>query len=165
MLYVILGFIIPLFISLFYWREKIMVALGTGFVGIVFGFLFWMLVGGFIGAFLPVEAQVTEQKLYALNDGSNVEGHYFLMSGHIDEEPVYKYIVETEKGFHMETINIEKGYIKETDGQPIMKTYRQKFKDGTYWLIASSLFLDVFDYVEFYIPKGSVINEYSIDLQ
>ena len=165
MLYVILGFSVVLLVSFAYYGDNLITAFYNSLLGILLGFSVWVLIGGIIGVFLPVEVQVTEQKLYALNDGSNTEGSYFLMSGHVDEEPVYKYIVETEKGFHMETINIENVYINETNGQPIMKTYRRKFKDDIYWWIALPIYLDTFDYVKFYIPKGSVINEYNIDLQ
>lgn len=132
--------------------------------GTLVGLLMWLVVGMIMGCILPTEYEMASQPIYAMNDGSSSEGAHFLFSGYYDEKFVCRYIVETEKGKHIEQVNADKAYIVEQDvAQPYVERYEEVYTIDWYWWIALPMNNDV--YYKFYVPSGTVVTSYNIDLQ
>lgn len=134
-------------------------------VGGFFGALCWVIIGGLIGAFLPTEEYVvSETKLCALKDSAEMEGRYFLLSGYCDEDLVYRYVVETERGKQIKELNVTNNvYLKEGDYEPTIITYGHKLKHKWHYLFAGP---PDSNYTVFMVPEGTVLSdEYEIDLE
>ena len=96
--------------------------------GLFMGFIFYLFIGGIIGVNLPLNEICEEQKIYALNDSSSIEGQNYLFSGYVDEELVYRCVIDTDKGKHIKEINADNVYINEGNYTPIVKHYSYKFE-------------------------------------
>lgn len=131
-------------------------------VGMLLGLIPSVFIGGIISIQLfgtiPLECSYS-QNLVALKDNSSISGSFFLGYGDINSEMNYVYAVESEKGITTVTIDQDKYkvYIKYTDGQPYVE-YWDAPED--LWRLSAE-----YPYYVFYIPNGSVINAYEIDLE
>jgi hypothetical protein len=146
----------------FFWVEKVLLGFVNVLTGFMFGVLLLFTLGSLVGDFLPQVEEYKEQEIYALNDSSSTEGSKFLFSGHIDEKLVFRYVIETDKGKHIEEIKgIDKVYIKEGNYSPVLRIYSYDLKeDWHYWVAIPS-----FDkYYVFYVPENTVTDEYNINL-
>lgn len=163
MIFILLGLILGFLYGL---QEEgfsfgILVALG----GFLAGSFIWFIFGGIVGITLPTVDKVQEYELCALNDNISIQGRKYLFSGRIDGELVYRYIINTEKGKHIEESEIDNVYIKEGNYKPMIKEHTTDFKKDWYYLFCFPLFTDIDNYIEFYVPEGTVTNEYDIDLK
>lgn len=130
--------------------------------GILVGFIVWITVGSLIGLKMPTENYTETKSLYALQDGEKISGIFYLMGGTVDQKQVIKYITDGELGKHIETQEAKNSYIKEGYSDPYLEIHKQRFKKD--WYILFSMCWSTDKYV-FYVPSGSVINEYDIDLE
>ena len=112
----------------------------------------------------PVEIiSSTDHKIVALQDNFGLEGNFFLGSGYVDDELSYTYMHYVEGcGYKAETVDASNAYIEFTDEQPYVSIVRYQFKDGwrNYFTIPYNSG-DAF----FYIPEGSILQNYNIDLK
>ena len=131
---------------------------------LIIGFIVWLFVGGIIGCFLPKVEVVEEHELCALSDSSSVEGVNYLFSGYIDEKLVCRYVIDTERGKHIEEEKTDNVYIKEGNYTPTVKIHRMDLKKDWYDWFAHKLFVEGY-YVEFFVPENTVTSEYKIDLR
>lgn len=131
-------------------------------LGFCIGFILWFFIGGLIGAGLPMVEVVEEQEICALNDSTSVEGASYLFSGYIDKDLVCRYVINTERGKHIEEVDTDNVYIKEGDYTPTVKIHRYKFKKEWYYWFAHDIFAEY--YVEFFVPENTITSEYNIDL-
>ena len=163
MLFVIIGIILGI---IFGWKdgyEAIEAVLG-GLIGFIIGLFVWFIVSAFCNN-LPYNEIVTTQPICALNDSSEVEGQKFLFSGYIEENLVYRYVVDTERGKHIEECNVDDAYIKDIESnKPYVEIHKYEFKSGWYYLFAID-FKSAENYQVFYVPNGTITNEYNVDLQ
>lgn len=172
MIYIIIGVIIGLYAAitggwLYDWRNicaniiiTIFLPLGFGF----FGLLAWVSLGGIIGCFMPTVDIKETKELYALQDGSEISGSFFLGSGRIDEEMHYVYIVKEDKGKQMKTLEIDANeiYLNDNVDTPTLDIYSKDFKyEWMYWFAMPGTDCE---YV-FNIPSGSIDYKYNIDLE
>lgn len=135
-----------------------------GFIGVIVGLVLYYFVGGTIGYFLPMTDTFEEHELYALNDSSSIEGVKYLFSGYIDEELVCRYVINTEKGKHIEEEKTDNVYIKEGNYIPTVKIHRNDLKKDWHYWFAHPLFNEDY-YIEFFVPENTVTSEYKIDLK
>lgn len=162
MIFILLGVIIGFVIG--FCDDGFLLGIAGSIMGLISGLLLFLMVGGIIGCGLDTKEIVEEQELCALKDAASIEGQKYLFSGYINERLVCRYIVNTEKGKHIEELNTEKVYINEGDYKPVVKTHNiQLAKDWYYWF-AHEAFVDGY-YVEFFVPEGTLTTEYNIDLQ
>ena len=158
---IIICTIIGFLIVWFDWEEFGMSFMG-GLLGFFVGLLLWFLVGGIIGAGLPMVEVVEEQEICALNDSSSIEGASYLFSGYIDEDLVCRYVINTERGKHIEEVDTDNVYIKEGDYTPMVKIHKFEFEKEWYYWFAHDILTEY--YVEFFVPENTVTSEYNIDL-
>lgn len=162
MIFILLGLILGFLYGL---QEEgfsfgILVALG----GFLAGSFIWFIFRGIVGITLPTVDKVQKYELCAL-DNTSIQGRKYLFSGRIDGELVYRYIINTEKGKHIEESEIDNAYIKEGDYKPMVKEHTTDFKKDWYYLFCFPLFSGADNYIEFYVPENTVTNEYNIDLK
>lgn len=162
MIFIILGFLIGFIIGLY--DDGFFLGVLSSILGLIIGFVVWLFVGGIIGCFLPTVEVVEEHELCALSDSSSVEGVNYLFSGYIDEKLVCRYVIDTERGKHIEEEKTNNVYIKEGNYTPTVKIHKMDLKKDWYDWFAHELFVEGY-YVEFFVPENTVTSEYNIDLQ
>lgn len=156
MVFIILGFIIGVV------NEDDFIG---GFFGAIVGLILYGIAGLFIGCALPTTEYADTQNIVALNDSSKIEGTQYLFSGYIDEEMVYRYVIEADKGKHIEECKADSGYLKEgVTNNPYVEIHTYKFKHDWYYWFAINV-KSAENYNVFYVPSGTVTNEYNVDLQ
>lgn len=161
MLIIIICGIIGLLIGLFKVKDYIV---ALTYIGIIIGGLVAFALTPVMTAIAPVETEVIEKKIYALNDTSSNQGTHYLYSGYINNELKYRYIIGTSNGKQVKETRTTNVFIKEENCEPKVKIYKRVLKNKIYgWLFFVELPDE--DKVEFYVPDNTVINNYKIDLQ
>ncbi len=107
-------------------------------------------------------------EIIAMHDGSsasgNMGGGIFCVSGTIDEKPVYKVLVETDKGLQTKTYKADETYVQFTDEAPRVEKHRVE-AIGFWNFFCWDGLLDKTEYI-IYIPTDSVVaNDFVLDLQ
>ncbi len=137
----------------------------TGFFGAVIGFALGFMITMVIGVMLPTHL-VANETVYLGNlyDRPEINGHFFLGSGHIDTTEVLHYSYYDEDDFRrFAHVDKESARVKEDDPEiPYLITYRNKFTQKWMGLIAINIRGDKDINPEFHIPLGTVDNEYDI---
>ena len=129
-------------------------------------FLFSVAMIGFCSSVAVIFPQTCEKSstehIIALNDSTGVNGRAgFLGSGYVEDELYYYYMTDTKEGFQAKKIKAEDTYVRYSD-EPIVETYTAtNFKNKLLWLIA----LPIKSFHIVYIPEGSIIENYQIDLK
>lgn len=158
MIFIIVGIIIGVILDDF---SKIF----GGVCGFVVGLVIYGILGSIIGGGLQTVENINTQNIVALNDSSKIEGQRYLFSGYINESLVYRYIIETEKGKHIEECKADNGYIKEENiNNPYVEIHTYTFKHDWCYLFAININY-VENYSVFHVPGGTVTNEYNVDLK
>ena len=112
----------------------------------------------------PITVQETTQ-LIAMKDNIGIEGYHFLTSGYVEDELKYYYIYEDgQRGMTTGNVKADRAYIKYiAEGKT---PYMEKWEQTTANKVADWLFMPDETYYTFYLPEGSVIeNYYSVDLE
>ena len=137
--------------------------LGGAFMGFVFSLIF--LVISFCLSFADVpNYESAPIPMAALQDGSSIEGSFFLGCGSINEKMTYTFLMgNEEEGFKMEQVDASSVTIKFTEDAPHYTKMRSKLNwYGRFlWGVDS---IGASEYV-FYVPEGTIKYNYNIDLQ
>lgn len=105
---------------------------------------------------------VETKNLVSLQDGSSVEGSFFLGCGTINEKPSYTYYVKTgENQFVLKSVGAEYCTVVYTTGKPCIKTIRKSFNSDTlnYWFFQNT----GYDRYQLCVPEGSIKSNYILD--
>lgn len=110
----------------------------------------------------------SKQEIVALKDNFGIEGVHFLFSGYVNDELKYTYLYDTEYGLAYNSVDAKSSFVVEyladdTRMPYVIKSHREKKSP-----IFKFLFLmePTSDYsYTFYLPEGSVITNYNIDLE
>lgn len=147
--------IIGLLIGLFKVKDYIV---ALTYIGIIIGGLVAFALTPVMTAIAPVETEVIEKKIYALNDTSSNQGTHYLYSGYINNELKYRYVVGTSNRKQVKETKTTNVFIKEENCEPKVKIYKRVLKYKSYsWLFFVELPDE--DKVEFYVPENTVIND------
>ena len=163
MFYMILGGLLGFWLGA---KKKLGMIVDYTLLGILCGLALFCTVGFVLGFLLPrTEGVTTEQEICAFSDSSSIESYNFLFSGYIQDELVYRYVIETERGKHIEEVK-DDVYIHEGNYKPTVKFHKYGgFKEDWYKLFAIDVLAGETEYVEFYVPENTITNEYQINLQ
>ena len=171
MIFIIICLLISFYFIVQFWKdtlngigENICATVFLPFMGIVTGAILWVSIGSVIGCFMPTVDIKETKELYALQDGSEISGSFFLGSGRIDEEMYYVYMVKEDKGKQMKTLKIDANniYLNDNVDTPTLDIYSKDFKyEWIYWFAMVGTDCK---YV-FNIPSGSIDYKYNIDLK
>lgn len=141
--------------------EKVSMGMSGFILGALSGLAIWMALGTAVGIFLPERVELQTHQIVALQDNIGVEGSFFLGSGTIDSEPHYTYMIETERGFKLESVEADEAYIIYDDNPRIQTKYKSLKYD---WMYLIAIKWSSAEYT-FYIPEGSIYTGYKVDLQ
>lgn len=102
-------------------------------------------------------------EIVALSDSTGVNGRVgFLGSGYISEDLYYYYMKNTSKGYRTSKIRADATYVRYSE-DPHIETYSVTgFKNKLYYLIGVPF---ANHYYIAYIPEGSIMEIYNIDLK
>lgn len=142
--------------------EKILYSVLFSLIGFGLGFIFCAIFGSLIGLCFPTKTVIETNQIYALSDSSGVESNFYLLHGYVDEELVIRYISNGEYGKKIYEIDTDNAYINEGKDNPYVEIHHTGFKHD--WMNLFAICWEKDMYV-FYVPQGSVKNEYEIDLE
>lgn len=132
-------------------------------IGVLFGVIVCMIAIAIPGPTEIVETQA--QSLYALKDSIAVEGDFFLGTGSVNNKLQYYYVIETETGtYQIKNIDIDDVtlyYIE--DGSDCRIEHNIKiYSNPIHNFLSLSATQDEY---KIYIPKNSICQEFTIDLE
>lgn len=121
-------------------------------------------------------------KIAALNLGGSASGSFFLGSGEIDQHAKYYYMEDTPKGYQLQSTDADQStYIKEIqsgdtphlDITDVHEKTEFTEPEVAFWFDPSAIFFQSMtdnllpdsQMYTFYVPKGSVDQNYKVDLQ
>ena len=145
----------------FGWFGFIGAFIGMQFIAFVAMLLVCLMSGAIMTATVPLKEARVEKPIYALADNNAISGSFFLGSGYVDEDLQYYYVEDTGLGKHVTSVTAERSYIVDSN-IPTLTVVFYDWENKAYdWL---GMCLKKNDYI-FAIPAGSIISNYSIDLQ
>lgn len=111
-----------------------------------------------------------ENKIASLNDGMSTSGSFFLGSGSIDSEPVFFYYSgDNTNGFRLRHVDASAASIIEFNGEPYMVRYCGDISTAPSWLDFDKTDpvpeCRDWDKTVFYVPAGSIQNNYILDAE
>ena len=166
MLWVIIGVIAMVFISMSEWREPMLMMMLI-LAGAVTGFFLAVMIGMLVIGISPQfeETRIEEKTLIAFNDRLSAEGVFFLGSGRIKEESYYFfYVKDGDGGARLVKALTKQSVIYEQDRQDSLpKIETQIRKPLIRWLYLR--FDESPVKYKFYVPKGTILREFKADLQ
>lgn len=132
---------------------------------------FTLMLVGFLVAISIMPETRTIKKTYGietLKDNNTTKGDFhsafFIGSGKIENKMKYMYYIEQDGYFKFEQVDCEKAKIKYYEGDPKIEKISQEKIEGAFINNFCILFNPCEEYI-FYIPEGSIQNNYSLDAQ
>lgn len=171
----IIGCLISLCFAAYQWIEyrdfggSVAICFVGCFLSLLLSALIYIIVYG-IGC-LVSEKEWTEpiasDKLIAFNDdtltSTTTHGGVFVRTVRAEETLKYEFIYEDSMGIHLGVESINNAIIKETNDNFRVERIQKRMVNPVWrWLLGDMRFDDT---LIFYIPEGSIINEYSVDLE
>jgi hypothetical protein len=168
MIYFIIVLIIAIILSIQAWMDEgFLCGFGIFLTSFLIGSLISMLLSLFIGTFFMSHnvGEITSVKnIVSLKDNIDIEGKGgFLRGTTIENELYYYYMVETENGYSFEKIEANNTYIKYSNDNFRIETKSYLTFDNPvlYWFALPVKNSETI----IYIPEGSIIYDYEIDLE
>lgn len=160
MLFFVAAVVIALAIAI-YWREPL------SFIPLAFvGSIVALIATGITGLIFSEYYTSEPRSLVNLQDGSNVEGSFFLGIGSVGEEMKYSFYAETDSGsYKLHSVDADRAEVVFTDGDPYYtaECYRPMF--GKNWDFVQAAGCYDHKNVTFYVPKGSIKTNFTLDAQ
>lgn len=98
--------------------------------------------------------------LQSMAADSTIHGSFFLASGTIDGETVYHYFArQGDGGYYEASVPTYEATVYETDGPPHLERWEDR--SANWWTAIFNGSRDNVDYA-FYVPKGSVVQTYTL---
>jgi hypothetical protein len=137
------------------------------------GIFITALVGGF-AVFLAIiigfstlwstDSETHTYQLKAISTGQEVHGSFaggfFVSYGEVDGERALQFIRQSHGGYHLESAPTDDSVLFERAGAPIVKVTSYS---GFWWWLCPWTNTDYANTYKFYVPKGSVLSDYTID--
>jgi len=146
------------------WNElfdKVMTTFFSLFMAVAAGALTFtilqLLMYGIVGEHME---KTGESDLASLADNQGTSGSFFLGSGSIDDEPVFYYYERNGDEYTLEHVNADEAVVIETTDDPRVEFY-SPVSNNEFWYIGG--FGE--STVKFYVPEGSVLNNYNLDAE
>mgnify|MGYP006935832665 FL=1 len=165
--FVITGIIIILLVgNSIYWEEGIgpiiLNIIGGVVIGAIVCGILAFLIGGIISnnSDIMIDTIESDNKIIALTDNSQT---YLYRSADKNNNIRYNYMIKTERGYLTQSILANRAYIIETnDRAPSVETHQITYKST---FLRKHFFNDNAPYYYIYVPKGTIIGGFTIDLQ
>lgn len=165
--FMITGIIIILLVgNSIYWEEGIGPVILNIIGGIVIGAIVCgilaFLIGGVISnnSNIMIDTIESDNEIIALADNSQT---YLYRSADKNNNIRYNYMIKTERGYLTQSVLANRAYIIETDDKaPSVETHQITYKSE---FLRKHFFNDNAPYYYIYVPKGTIIGGFTIDLQ
>lgn len=108
-----------------------------------------------------IDIKEDEMKISALSTSSNNHGHFFIGSGEVNQNLVYYYMLDTDKGTTINHVDAEESYIKESNDNPKVIKYSEKLKNPMLNFIYKDFNVE---YHTFYVPNNTIDNNFNVNL-
>lgn len=143
--------------------EKFLFSFATLLATLFFSIILFIISSEIISACVDAEYKVvSDNKIYALKDDQNINGSFYIGTGHIEEKMYYFYIDKTEYGYKTNKVLADNTYVEYTKGKPHIKRLVGDFKNKNLYWLGCPVWDD--KYI-IYCPKGTITNEFKIDLE
>ena len=110
-------------------------------------------------------SEISQENIYALQDKGELHGSFFLGSGTVDEVNYYFYIVEGPMGKSIEQENIAYCFIDDSLPEGEQPYISEIIIESDNFFAKTCLLTNKAEVYVFHIPKGSIIENYRIDLE
>lgn len=165
--FVITGIIIILLVSnSIYWEEGIGPIILNIIGGVGIGAVVCVILAFFIGGIISNNSDImidtieSDNEIIALADNSQT---YLYRSADKNNNIRYNYMIKTERGYLTQSVLANRAYIIETnDKVPSVETHQITYKSE---FLRKHFFNDNAPYYYIYVPKGTIIGGFTIDLQ
>ena len=103
----------------------------------------------------------TATPIVALEDNMTTNGTFFLGTGAVKDDIRYYYMIETERGYKLQDVAASKAYIKYDTEPRIVVENGCGFKHwyNNIWAFPTHTRVTI------YVPEGTILNNYNIDLK
>ncbi len=123
-----------------------------------------VLVAAIIGTCISSNEVVYEETvtpIVALEDNATSNGSFFLGTGAVKDSIHYYYMIETECGYTLQNVAVSEAYIKYDTEPRIVVENGCGFKHwyNNIWALPTHTRITI------YVPKGTILNNYNIDLK
>lgn len=122
------------------------------------------LITAIVGTCIPSSENVYEETvtpIVALEDNVASNGTFFLGTGTVKDDIRYYYMIDTERGYVMQNIKASNAYIKYDANPRIVIESGRGFKHWYNYIWA----FPVSTHYTIYVPEGTILNNYNIDLK
>ena len=103
-----------------------------------------------------------EWELHLLNYNIETEEQYFIGTGSFDSKPKYYVMLKTEMGYEMKTYDISEVTLIYSD-IPRVEFYKNYYTNPVVRFFCGEESLDT--HYKIYVPEGSILNNYQVDLE
>lgn len=126
------------------------------------GLFFAGMVGFIIAFVLPMSTKMTRTTygIESLQDGSSMEGHFFLGCGSIEGEMKYIFYYKDEVGYKMAQIDVDDAVIKYSDRRKVVEIKEELTEN---WINLFGLDILEDNKYEIYVPNGTIRNDFNLD--
>lgn len=131
---------------------------GVMAAGIFAGLIVWFGLASWWATKIPESEKwtVTYNNLAALNDGSSVNGTFFLGGGTIDSDPSYMFYTENGGDYKLRQVYADDAVVRFSKETPKIEYHNPRSQFWTYWNMNNT-------YYVFKVPEGSIKYSYSLD--
>ncbi len=166
--FVITGIIVVLLVGhAIYWEDGlgdiILSLIGGAFIGGLACAILAFFIGGIMSANpnIMMDNIESNNEIIALTD--NTQASYLYRSVDRNNNIKYNYMIETDRGYLTQSIMANRAYIIETDDKtPSVETHRVIYKSE---FLREHFFNDNTRYYYIYVPEGTIVGGFNIDLQ
>lgn len=138
-----------------------------GIFGFFVGLLLYVFLGGFIAVCFqfPTQDVVEEIDIVALNDTNSNSNINYIVTCNTEDNYIYRYMIETERGKQVQELeNKSNVYLLEGNYVPKIVKHNTEFVNMWHYLVGHHWFLSD-NYIEIFVPSGTITDNYSIDLE
>ena len=118
-----------------------------------------------IALIIPTHTQIEKStfELESLQDGSKINGQFFLGSGYINEKMKYSFYVSEQNGYKLYSIEANNAHVKYTTAKPKLEMFEEVVNDD--FINNFSIAKDLETSYIIYVPQGSILQNYVLDAQ
>lgn len=134
---------------------------GPAVMTLLFGGLLAIISNVALAGVVDTQTVVVSNQLSTLQDGSQTTGSFFLGSGYVDGEQVFSYYEKRGGAFYLDSIDADHAKVVESNETPRVE-HTCKKSDNIWFSVFTGKCWNNWDYT-FYVPKGSVATNYTLD--
>jgi len=131
----------------------------------ILNFLLSALTSFAISLLIPTKTEIVKStfELESLQDGSKINGQFFLGSGYINERMKYSFYISEKDGYKLYSIEASNAHVRYTNEKPKLEMFDEVVTDD--FVNNFSLKSELNTNYIIYVPKGSILQNYTLDAQ